>query len=96
MNPLLALIAAWVLVTVLLIVLYIVRSRLESKETDWIPLTEDTKEDTAIAEQQTIEKKVHKYDTPIRALGALSVVLLLTILTFWVYKGLSTPPPMPQ
>jgi hypothetical protein len=95
MNPLWGLIATWVLVTVLLVVLYLVRSRLESKETDWIPLTEDAKEDKAIAEQQTIETKVHKFDRPIQALGALSVVLLLSILTFWVYKGLSTPPPMP-
>jgi hypothetical protein len=95
MNPLWGLIAAWVLVTVLLVVLYLVRSRLESKETDWIPLTEDTREEKAIEEQKTIEKKVHKFDRPIQALGALSVVLLLSILTFWVYKGLSTPPPMP-
>jgi len=95
MNPLLGLIATWGLVTGTLIVLFLYRSRLEDKETDWIPMTEDSQEEKAIAEQQTIEKKVHKFDRPIQALGALSVVLLLTILAFWVYNGLSTPPPMP-
>jgi len=95
MNPLLGLIATWVVVTGTLIVLFLYRSRLEDKETDWIPMTEDSREEKAIAEQQTLERKVHKFDRPIQALGALSVVLLVTILTFWVYKGLSTPPPMP-
>ena len=95
MNPLLGLIATWVLVTGTLIVLFLFRSRLEDKETDWIPMTEDSREEKAIAEQQTIERKVHKFDRPIQALGAISVLLLLTIIAFWVYKGLSTPPPMP-
>ena len=95
MNPLLGLIATWVLVTGTLIVLFLFRSRLESKETDWIPLTEDTREEKAIAVQQTIEGRVHKFDRPIQALGALSILLLLTIISYWVYKGLSTPPPMP-
>lgn len=95
MNPLLGLIGTWVVVTGTLIVLFLYRSRLEDKETDWIPMTEDSREEKAIAEQQTIERKVHKFDRPIQALGALSVVLILAILAFWVYKGLSTPPPMP-
>ena len=95
MNPLLGLITTWVLVTGTLIVLFLYRSRLESKETDWIPLTEDSREEKAISDQQTLERKVHKFDRPIQALGAISVVLLLSILAFWVYNGLSTPPPMP-
>lgn len=95
MNPLMVLITTWMLVTVLLIFLYLYRSRLESKETDWIPLTEDSREEKAIREQQTLERKVHKFDRPIQALGAISVVLLLTTLTYWAYMGLSTPPPMP-
>ena len=95
MNPLLGLIATWVLVTGTLIVLFLYRSRLEDKETDWIPMTEDSREEKAIAEQKTIERRVHKFDRPIQALGALSVLLILTIITYWVYNGLSTPPPMP-
>lgn len=95
MNPLMVLITTWMLVTVLLIILYLYRSRLESKETDWIPMTEDSREEKAIREQQTLERKVHRFDRPIQALGAISVVLLLTTLTYWAYMGLSTPPPMP-
>ena len=96
MNPLWGLAATWALVTAALIVLYAYRSRLESKETDWIPLTEDAREDQAVHEQEVIEKKVHKFDRPIQALGALSLLLLLTMVAFWVYQGLTTRPPLPQ
>ena len=95
MNPFVGLIAAWGLVNGALLVLYICRSRLESKETDWIPLTEDAREDRAIHDQEVIEKKAHKFDRPIRALGALSVVLLLILVGLWFYQGITTPPPAP-
>lgn len=85
----------WGLVTGALIVLYICRSRLESKESDWIPLTEDAREEQAIKEQTVIEKKAHKFDWPIRALGALSVVLLLAAFGLWLYRGITGPPPTP-
>jgi len=39
--------------------------------------------------------KTRKLTWPIRALGALSVALLLFILGFWVYTGLTTSPPSP-
>ena len=94
MNPLVVLIAIWVLVTGALFIMYLFRSRLESRETDWIPLTEDAREEKAIAAQETIEKKVHRFDRPIQALGVLSVILLLSIISYWVYQGLSTPPPI--
>lgn len=97
MNPVvIGLAAIWGFVTGSLIVLYLYRSRLESKETDWIAMTEDAREEKAIQEQRTLETKVHKFDRPIQALGALSVILLLTIVVLWVYTGLTTPPPMPQ
>jgi len=95
MNPLLVLITTWSLVTGLLIVFVVYRSRLESKESDWIPMTEDSREESAIQNQQALERRVHKFDRPIQALGTLSVLLLLSILSYWAYKGLSTPPPMP-
>ena len=95
MNPLWVLVGTWGLVTGVLVVLYLCRSHLESRETDWIPLTEDTREEKAIQQQQTIEGRVHKFDMPIHALSALSIVLLLTIIGYWAYTGLSTPPPMP-
>ena len=96
MNPFVGLIAAWGLVTGALTVLYICRSRLESKETDWIPLTDDAREEKAIQEQTVIEKKAHKFDVPIRVLGVLSIVLLLSIAGYFLYHGITTPPPPPQ
>lgn len=86
----------WVLVTIPFIVLLIYRSRLESQESDWIDLTDDAREDQAIQKQSAIEKKVHKFDTPIRALGTLSVVLLLAIFGLWLYSGLTGQPPPPE
>jgi hypothetical protein len=96
MNPFVGLIAGWGLVTGALLVLYICRSRLESKETDWIPLTDDAREDEAIQEQKVIEKKAHKFDKPIRVLGVLSVVLLVAIVVYFLYHGITTPPPPPE
>ena len=95
MNPNLALIAGWVVVTLALAVLLIVRARLESQESDWIQLSEDEKEDRAIQMQTAIEKKAQKLVWPIRALGTLSIVLFLTMLGIWVYSGITTPPPAP-
>ena len=96
MDLFMGLIGAWGLITGALIVLYVCRSRLESKETDWIPLTDDALEDKAIQEQKVIEKKAHKFDWPIRVLGVLSVVLLLSIVGYFLYHGVTTPPPPPQ
>ena len=96
MSPFTGLIGVWGLITGALIVLYVCRSRLESKETDWIPLTDDAREDKAIQEQQVIEKKAHKFDLPIRVLGVLSLVLLLSIVGYFLYHGVTTQPPPPQ
>ena len=95
MNPNWALITGWVVVTLALAVLLIVRARLESQESDWIQLSEDEKEEKAIQSQTAIEKKTQKLVWPIRALGAISIVLLLAILGIWVYSGITTPPPAP-
>ena len=96
MNLLTGLVAAWGLVTGALIVLYICRSRLESKEADWISLTDDAREDQAIKEQTVIEKKAHKFDWPIRALGVLSAVLLLLVIGYFLYSGITTQPPQSE
>ena len=95
MNPYMGLFFAWGLVTIALVGLLVYRSRLTSQESDWIPLTDDDREDRAIRAQTVIEMKAQKLVWPIRALGALSVVLLLVILGFWVYNGITTPPPAP-
>jgi len=95
MSPYIPLFAAWGVITVVFCVLLIYRSRLTKGETDWIPLTDDAREEKAIQEQTIIEMKTHKLVVPIRALGTLSVVLLLVILGFWIYSGITTPPPTP-
>jgi hypothetical protein len=95
MNPFWALLAGWVVVTLALVVLLICRARLESRETDWIDLTDDEKEERAIQAQTALEKRTQKLAFPIRALGALSVVLLLAIVGLWLYQGITTPPPAP-
>lgn len=95
MNAYVGLFSAWGLVTIALVVLLLYRSRLTSQESDWIPLTDDDREDRAIRAQTVIEMKTRKLVMPIRALGTASVVLLLVILGFWFYKGLTTAPPVP-
>lgn len=95
MNAYVWLISAWILVTVVLVVLVIYRSRLERHETDWIPLTEDDREERAIQQQTMIEMKTRKLTWPIRALATLSIVLILVIVAYWVYTGITVAPPAP-
>jgi hypothetical protein len=92
MNPYMGLFSVWGLITLSLIVLLIYKSRLTRQESDWIPLTDDDREDRAIKSQSMIEMKAQKLVWPIRALSALSVVLILVILAYWVYMGIATPP----
>ena len=96
MSPLTGLVAAWCLVTGALVVLYIWRSRLESKAADWISLTDDAREDQAIREQTVVERKAHKFDRPIWTLGVLSAVLLVAIIGYFFYSGITTSPPQPE
>ena len=93
MDTMVALIAAWGLVTILFFGLVFYRSRLTRRETDWIPLSGDAREEQAIEAQKVSEMKSHKLDLPIRALGAAWVILLLVIVGFWFYHGITTPPP---
>lgn len=86
----------WALITIIFFALLIYRSRLTNQETDWIPLTDDARETQAIEAQTIIEMKTRKLTVPIRALGTMSVVMLLVILGFWVYSGITTPPPIPK
>ncbi len=95
MTPYVGLFTVWGAITLLFAVLVIYRRRLTSHDTDWIPLTDDEKEERAIVEQTTLEQKADKLTWPIRALGSLSVLLLLVILGYWVYIGIMTPPPTP-
>ena len=89
-----ALFVVWGLVTVVFLGLVIYRSRISKKESDWIPLSDDAKEEQAIETQKVSEMKVHKLDVPIRALGIVWVIMLLVIVGYWFYHGIMTPPPV--
>jgi len=88
--------AAWGVITVLFAILLLYRRSLTKNESDWIPLTDDAKEDSAIKAQTIVEMKTKKLTIPIRTLGFLSLAMLLVIVGFWVFHTLTTPPPMPQ
>jgi hypothetical protein len=88
-----ALFAVWGLVTVLFLGLVFYRSRLTRRETDWIPLSDDAREEKTIEAQKVTEAKIRKFALPIRLLGILWVVMLLGVVVFWFYHGITTPPP---
>ena len=94
MDIMVALIAAWGVVTVVFFGLVFYRSRITRRETDWIPLSGDAREEQAIEAQKVTEMKSHKLDLPIRALGVVWVALLLVTVVFWFYHGITTPPPI--
>jgi uncharacterized ion transporter superfamily protein YfcC len=94
MDTMVVLFAIWGLVTILFLILVFYRSRLTKKETDWIPLSDDSKEEQAIEAQKVIETRTHKISTPIRALGVIWVVMLVVVVGFWFYHGIMTPPPI--
>ena len=97
MNPFYTwFLSVWGLVTLTFVVLLIYRSRLTRQETDWIPLTDDAREDKAIKNQSMIEMKTSKLVWPIRALGGLSVLLMVVILAYWIYFGIMGPLPPPS
>jgi hypothetical protein len=92
MSTYTGLISVWGLVTATLVALLVYRSLLTRQESDWIPLTDDEREDRAIRSQTMIEMKTRKLTWPIRALGGASTILLLVILFYWVYHGITQPP----
>ncbi len=96
MDFLTAMGSAWGVVTLAFVILLLYRRSLTKNESDWIPLTDDAKEDSAIQAQTIIEKKTKKLTIPIRTLGFLSLAILLVIVGFWVFHTLFTPPAMPQ
>ncbi len=94
MDIMIALFAVWGLVTILFVALVFYRSRISKKETDWIPLSNDVREEKAIEAQKVSEMKIRKLGFPIHALGAVWVVVALVIAGFWFYHGITTPPPI--
>ena len=96
MGTLVTMGSVWGAVTVAFIALLIYRRSLTAKESDWIPLTNDAKEDSAIQAQTIIEMKTRKLTVPIRALGTVSLVLFLVLVGIWLFQSLYAPPVMPQ
>ena len=96
MNTLITVGSVWGVITVTFAILLIYRRSLTKQETDWIPLTNDAKGDSAIKAQTIIEMKTRKLTVPIRALGTLSLVMLMIIVGLWIFHTLSTPPAMYQ
>ena len=96
MVPIIAMSSAWAVITIAFVALLLYRRSLTKQESDWIPLTDDAKEDSAIQAQTVIEMKTRKLTVPIRTLGTLSLLMLLVIVGFWLFHSLFTPPPMPQ
>ncbi len=86
----------WAAITILFFALLIYRRGLTKQESDWIPLTDDAREEKAIQAQTVIEMKTRKLTVPIRTLGALSIVMLLVMLGYWLYMGIMTPPPISE
>ena len=96
MDTLTAIGLAWVVITIVFAALLLYRRTLTKNESDWIPLTDDAKEESAIKAQTMIEMKTRKLTIPIRVAGFLSLAILLVLVGFWVFHTLTTPPAMPQ
>jgi uncharacterized membrane protein (UPF0182 family) len=96
MITLITLCLVWGVITITFASLLLYRRSFTKRESDWIPLSDDAREDKAIQAQTIIEMKTRRLTIPIRALGTLSVVLLLVIVGLWLAHSIFTPPPMPQ
>ena len=94
MDTMVVLLIVWGVFAILFFALLFYRSRITQKESDWIPLSDDAREEQAIETQKVSEAKSHKLDLPIRTLGAVWVIMLLVIVGFWFYHGIMTPPPI--
>ncbi len=64
MNTLIAMGLAWGVITLVFVILLLYRRSLTKNESDWIPLTDDAKEDSAIQAQTIIEMKTKKLTDP--------------------------------
>ena len=91
MSPLVMLLMAWGALTAVLIILLIYRSTLTMQEDDQLFL--DEAESHMEKEQAEILSKVNKITPFIKALGAVSGVIILLIAGIFVYQGLNNTAP---
>ena len=91
MSPLVMLLIAWGALTAVLIILLIYRSTLTMQEDDQLFL--DEAESHMEQEQAEILSKVNKITPFIKALGAVSGVMIQLIAGRFVYQGLNNTAP---
>lgn len=85
-GPLLYILIAWGLVTIVFMLLLIRRSVLSSHEDDQIFL--DASEAHIAREQQELIAKINTLSRPLLTSGIVSGVLLLVLAGLWLYNGL--------
>jgi Tfp pilus assembly protein PilN len=82
-----ALLVVWGAVTAVLVVLLIYRSTLSMQEDDQLFL--DESESHMQKEQALVLKRLERLQWPLRALGAVSGLLILVIFGVWLWRGLN-------
>ena len=85
-GPLLYILVAWGLVTIVFMLLLIRRSVLSSHEDDQIFL--DASEAHIAKEQQELIAKINTLSRPLLTSGIVSGLLLLVLAGLWLYNGL--------
>lgn len=77
--------SAWGVVTTVLFILLIYRATLSSKEDDQIFI--DAAEHMHSGEQQELVARMSRLRAPIIALTAISAILFISAVSFWIYQG---------
>ncbi|HTZ98705.1 MAG TPA: hypothetical protein VMB02_00125 [Candidatus Aquilonibacter sp.] len=85
MGSLGMLLAAWGIVTAVLICALIYRSTLETREEDQLFL--DSAQEITASEQRLIVSRIERLSRPIMALWLVSGVLLAAVAALWLYQG---------
>jgi len=84
-DALYALLIAWGVVTAVLVVALIYRSRLETREEDQIFL--DAAGESMATEQRALVARIEKLSKPITALVVLSGLLLVATAGIWLWQA---------
>ena len=89
MSPILMLSILLGALLVALTILMIYRNTLEMHEDDQLFLAEG--ESQMAKDQEELQRKMSKLEPMVRWIGAVSAVLLLTIVGLWLYKEFNRP-----
>lgn len=85
-GPILYVLVAWGVVTIIFVLLLIWRAVLESHEGDQIFL--DASEEHMAREQRELVAKINRFSRPLLTSGIASGALLLVLAGMWLYNGL--------